>query len=188
VAVALGSSGTQWQRLWALAGRVAAGIDGETAGVAFSDVGLFLEDPGAPPRHGGYDLSPADSVLIAGAGSGGVHFSALRPDRDGAAPIVMTVPTVFDAPNVVVGADLREFLALGCTSGYAGLEQLAHDHPGDWGRTAMIRRAQSAEPGQHAGLLAALTGEFGLQPWPDVADRLAELDRRYSGRVRPSWA
>jgi hypothetical protein len=187
VAEDLGGSGAQWQRLWALAGRVAEGTDGETAEVAFSDVGLFLQDPGAEPRHGGYDLSPADSVLIASTASEGVHFSALLPDGDGASPIVMTVPTVFDGPNVVVGAELREFLALGCTSGYAVLEQLAHDYPGDWGRTAMIRRAQAAGPGADAGLLGAIVREFDLRPWPDVAGRLAELDRRYAGRVRPSW-
>jgi hypothetical protein len=189
VAVALGTTGADRRRLWALAERVAAGVDGEAPATAFGDVGLFLQDPDGPARGGGYDLSPAGSVLVATAGLEGVHFSALPADATGAAPIVMTAPLVFDRPNLVLGADLREFLALGRATGYAVLEQLAHDLDGDWGRAAVVRRAQAGVvegSARDAALLDALAREFDLRPWPDVAGRLAELERRYAGRVRPA--
>jgi hypothetical protein len=184
VDLARSTTGADRRRLWALAARV-----GGTAGDAFGDVGLFLEDPAGPDRDAGYDDSPAGSVLIASAGAEGVHFSALPPDGRGAAPIVMTTPLVFDRPNTVVGADLREFLALGCTSCYCCLEQLAHDVDGDWGRAAAIRRAgsaRSADASHAPALVDALAREFALRPWPDVAGRLAELEREHGHRVRPA--
>jgi hypothetical protein len=184
VDLARSTTGVDRRRLWELAGRV-----GGTAVDAFADVGLFLQDPAGPDGDAGYDDSPAGSVLIASAGVEGVHFSALLPDRHGAAPIVMTAPLVFDRPTTVVGADLREFLALGCTSCYCCLEQLAHDIDGDWGRAAAIRRAGSARPegtSHDPALVGALSREFSLRPWPDVAGRLAELDREHMHRVRPA--
>lgn len=44
----------------------------------------------------------------------------------GAAPVVMTVAMQADAPNHVLGASLREFLALDCRTGYYHLERLAY--------------------------------------------------------------
>jgi len=183
------ATGVDRRRLWALAGRIAQSR-GATVGDVFGDVGLFLTDPAGPDRDAGYDDSPAGSVLIASAGAEGVHFSALLPDADGAAPIVMTAPLVFDRPNTVVGADLREFLALGSTSCFCCLEQLLHDTGADdeWGRAAAIRRAgapRSAGASHAPALVDAIAREFAVSPWPDVAGRLAALARQYGPRVRP---
>lgn len=52
----------------------------------------------------------------------------------------MTVPVQLDAPNHVVGVSLREFLALGCRTGYLHLEQLADP----WGRQEETSRLEPA--------------------------------------------
>lgn len=176
-----------WRQLWRLAERLAASA-GTPATAVFEDLGLFVHDPGGKIGDGGYSTSPLGSACFGSTGGDGVHFSLLPPDASGVTPVVMTSPMAFDHPNIVVGGDLREFLALGCTAGYWPLEQLAYDIHGnsDWGRNAVIRRLQSEEPKgteQDVKLLRALTAEFDLRPWPDAASQLAELDRRYSERI-----
>jgi hypothetical protein len=86
-------------------------------------------------------------------------------------PVVMTVPMMFDAPNHVLGEDLREFLSLGCRVGCFGLEQLAYR------RDETVAAIQAAEATSDP-LLLALTRELDLRPWSDVAGRLSELERR----------
>jgi hypothetical protein len=100
----------------------------------------------------------------------------------------MTVPTAFDSPNHVLGTDLREFLALGCHTGYFSLVRLAYG----WGRADLIARLQSCpDPTdlEEARLLHHLTNEFDLHPWPNVDQRLTELAPQAaerSPRRRPS--
>jgi hypothetical protein len=184
-----------WRRLWRLAERLWPGADedddysdGTAAGV-FGDIGLFLMSPDRPVTDGGYATSPLGAAFFGGTGVDGVHFSLLPPDGSAVSPVVMTAPTAFDNPNVVVGADLREFLSLGCTVGYYVLQQLVHDadgRPGE-GRNATIHRMRCAEPDgteEEVALLRALTAEFDLRPWPEPADRLAELERTYFHRIQ----
>jgi hypothetical protein len=171
---------TDWIRLWHLAQRVEA----ET-GENFLDVGLGLIDPTWDPRDGGYQTSPANSTMFAGTGGDGVHFSVVNAASgdSGATPVVMTVPMAFDSPNHIVGANLCEFLALGCHIGYFDLEQLAYP----WGRQGLIVRLQTApqQPDTDAArLLQALIDEFDLQPWRDVQQRLSDLDAMYRGDIQ----
>ena len=179
-----------WPRLWALAQRLAE-RSGDDPDFVLFPLGFRLHG-----RHGDdwdYDATPANSTTFASTGGDGVHFGLLHATTTvaGAAPVVMTVPMQFDAPNHVLGASLREFLALGCRTGYYHLERLAYD----WERQEEINHLQR---GQWAGagwdgqpeepavvaLLAAVTQEFSLAPWPNVARRLAELQARYLPAVR----
>ncbi|TVT38148.1 hypothetical protein FNH05_24485 [Amycolatopsis rhizosphaerae] len=162
---------SSWTRLYGLAQRLAS--DAGDAGEVFLPIGLALENPAGPDRAWDYWATPAGAITFASTGGDGVHFSFVP--RGGTWPVVMTVPMAFDTPNHVVGADLREFLALGCRTGYYALERLAYG----WGRGELIAALQAAGPPgdglEERHLLGALVIEFGLRPWPDVGERLAEL-------------
>ncbi|MBE1492725.1 hypothetical protein [Plantactinospora soyae] len=160
---------SDWVRLWRLAERLAPAAEG-AAGV-FEPIGLILADP-AEPFTASSDATPAGSVMFAGTGGDGVHFSALG--TDGAGAVVMTVPMAFDSPNHVLGKDIPEFLALGCRTGYFHLERLAYG----WGRQDTVVRLESgleADDPDEAGLLQHIVDEFNLQPWPEVDNRLRRL-------------
>ncbi|MEV4642142.1 hypothetical protein AB0J80_32815 [Actinoplanes sp. NPDC049548] len=169
-----------WTKLWRLAQRLALEERDEPASV-FERIGLFLEDP-AEQRRCDYDVTPANSIMIASTGGDGVHFSALVTGSGGSAPIVMTVPMAFDTPNHVLGSDLREFLALGRARGYFGLERLAYQ----WERPEAIAQLQADyEPtgSRQAEMLQLLIEEFDLQPWRDVGERLDELASAHSAQL-----
>jgi hypothetical protein len=158
-----------WTALWECARRLAAARGASPAEV-LGPVGLFLENPAAASRWE-YTTTPADALTFASTGRNGVHFSLLE---HGAGPVVMTAPMSFDSPNRVVGADLPEFLALGCRTGYRRLEALAHG----FARQELMERAGTGVPDMDAAeaeLLGQLVAEFGLQPWPDVRGRLRDL-------------
>lgn len=132
---------------------------------ALGEDGLRVHDRLAP---GGYAASPAGYVAFASTGGNGVHFS-IPVDRTG--PVVMTVPMAFDGPNMVVGADLKDFLSFGCVYGYFGLEQLAYN------KAHAMARIQAAR--EQSPALQALAGHFDLQPWQEVAQHLAALQRAH---------
>jgi hypothetical protein len=71
-------------------------------------------DPTEPLDDGGYRLSSVNATMFARTGGDGVHFSLLSSGA-----VVMTVPMAFEAPNHVIGADIREFLALVCRLRYS---------------------------------------------------------------------
>jgi hypothetical protein len=128
-------------------------------------------------RREGYDATPESALTFARTGGDGVHYSFLTAGRSDPLswPVVMTVPMQWDDPNIVVGIDLREFLALGLRIGYFVLEQLAYDR----GETiALLDGALSA--GTHPPLfertLGLIAGEFSIAPWPDHGSRLTELE------------
>ena len=165
--------------LWQCATRRASAAS-TTPDLAFLPIGLCLEDP-ATPRRWDYTTTPPDSVTFAYAGANGVHFSYL-----GGGPVVMTVPMSFDAPNLVVGADLREFLELGCRIGYRRLESLAHG----WVRRDLAEQARTGLPApgpEEAELLGQLVADLDLRPWPEVTARLDELAAAH-GRQRRTAA
>jgi hypothetical protein len=179
-----GTARDDWGRLWQLAERLAAGTGFSAAG-ALESIGLILMEPSDLAPTYGYECSPVGSAVFATTGGDGVHFSLLPLPALGLAPVVMTVPMEFDRPNIVVGGDLREFLALGCTTGYVILEQLAYAD----GRAEMISTLQHHQPPPDPldpALRAPLIEEFDLQPWPDVEGRLADLDRRVGPYIRLS--
>jgi hypothetical protein len=147
-------------------------------------VGLCLEDP-TRARVWDYASTPVDSTTFGSTGGDGVHFSVLHTGRgNGYAPVAMTVPMAFDAPNHIVGGILREFLALGCRTGYRCLERLVYR----WGRSETIARLCDGLPpadAGHARLLQHLAREFALKPCRQVKRRLGELDTAYRPQLRP---
>lgn len=132
---------------------------------ALDDEGLRLYDH---LSESGYDSTPRGHLAFASTGGDGVHFSF---PRDQPGPVVMTVPMMFDRPNIVVGSDLADFLSLGCVFGYFGLEQLAYD---------MDRATNDIEAaGGQCPCLYRLSRHFNLRPWRAVRDRLDALKLTY---------
>lgn len=149
----------------------------------FDSVGLILQ---VPPTRENYWCTPLNCRTFARTGIDGTHFSLLDVGdgpRD-RLPVVMTVP-MSDSPNVVVGATLREFLALGCRQGYGMLDSLVHTP------AAALRRLRSpafdpeAEPDEIAHL-RTLIDAFDLRPWLDVAQRLEALQLEHFHALRLS--
>lgn len=144
---------------------------------AEESVGLLLTGALQPS---GYDATLEGALMFAATGGDGVHFSFLPhgqvPDRW---PVVMTVPMQFDAPNLVVGETLADFLALGLRSGYFVLEQLAYDRAGTvaWLDEVSARTAESTM----APVLGAIAQLFDLVPWTDHAGRLDRLQALMGG-------
>jgi hypothetical protein len=89
----------------------------------FEPAGLILQIP----QRSAYWCTPLNALTFARTGGDGTHYSLVTaPGTDLAhRPVVMTVP-MSDDPNVIVGEDLRDFLALGCRFGYLGLECRRH--------------------------------------------------------------
>ena len=162
-------------RLWQLAGGGPRTPDDDWIGT-FEPIGLILV---APPKNGGYWCTPRNSVSFAGTGGDGVQYSLVpMPGTPiDSAPVVMTVP-MSDYPNVIVGANLHEFLCLGCRFGYFMLEQLAYDF--DWTIDALSTGEfdPEATPADRL-LLQRLSDAFDLRPWDDPAERLKTLDEQY---------
>lgn len=164
--------GEAWESL-GLALDAAGAALGASADVAAETIGLLLEPNLA---RWSYEATPSRSLTFASTGGDGVHYSVLT-DVGRPGPIVMTVPMNFDEPNVVVGADLRDFLSLGCHFGYFALEQLVYDREGT------IREIQAsviARPNNdEAVVLATLRQLLGLQAPADVARHLDGLRERF---------
>lgn len=167
-------------RLWELAGANPLD-DCADWNSAFDRVGLILL---APPRHGGYWCTPQNSIAFATTGGDGVHYSwVILPGTPiDCSPIVMTVP-MSDTPNVIVGANLREFLCLGCRFGYFALEQLVYDF--DRTVSALENGELDAEAtNQERNLLNRLSTALDLNPWEDPLARLKSLRERYLPLLR----
>lgn len=145
--------------------------------VAAEMAGLLLEPV---PAKWSYEATPASSITFASTGGDGVHYSVLT-DAGRPGPVVMTVPLNVDRPNLVVGADLRDFLGLGCHFGYFALEQLVYDVE----RTVRDIEAASTGPRDHeqAVVLATLTGHLGLRAPTDVHAHLDGLQDRFAHQV-----
>jgi hypothetical protein len=128
---------------------------------ALDNEGLRIHDSLSP---GGYDSSPPGYLAFASTGGDGVHFS-FPSNQFG--PVVMTVPMAFDRPNIVVGADLKDFLSLGCMYGFFVLEQLGYNDNLTIDPMDAVKEASPA--------LQRLSRHFGLRPWPAVGIHLAAL-------------
>ena len=134
----------------------------------------------ATPRPSGYDATPPGARTFAWTGGDGVHFSLLPPTGDDpATPVVMTVPMQFDAPNLVLGADLAEFLSLGLSAGFFPLEGLVHDRPATLAR---LDRGERLPSGARAAM-KTLTRTFGLRPLRDIGARLDALQAAHGPRL-----
>lgn len=134
--------------------------------------------------------APAGALVFAHTGGDSVHFCLLPIDGEVVeeSPVVMVVPACPDKPCKVVGDSLSEFLALGSVNGFFFLEQLVYDFEETlcwlFDREAFLRYAyadgtppSSDTEGLEAErlLLARLSRELQLTPWPDPEARFAEL-------------
>lgn len=138
----------------------------------------------APPRNEGYWCTPTNSLTFATTGGDGVHYGLLSINSEftDLSPVVMTVP-MCDTPNTIVGANLKEFLALGCRYGYFALEQLVYD------KDATLKELELArfdpEYAQHErDLLQRISSTFNLKPWQNPAERLQQLQARFAPEVQ----
>ena len=170
------------QKLWNLAKQ-----QGQSQGTdwryVFSPIGLILCDP---PETESYDSTPANSIAFAKTGGDGVHYSFLEIDKPlHDSPVVMTVPMMFERPNLILGENLMEFLSLGCRCGYFSLEQLAYpDSRAEW--IDMLSRSEVNPEVEAVDLLNLLNNKFDLHPWLEVASRLEELDRQFLSMIQ-NW-
>ncbi len=144
----------------------------ETAAPGHVDtLGLILADE---TRPSGYEDTPEGALTFAWTGGDGVHFSLLGEDG----PVVMTVPMNWDRANVVVGANLREFLALGLGSGYFILEQLSYSPEETLAELADGTYTPDLSDADRMAL-GMLREAFALREWPDIPGRFAELQKLY---------
>ena len=142
-------------------------------------VGLLMAGNAYLPH---YDATPKEALVFATTGGDGVHFSFLPgevADPDDW-PVVMTVPMQFDRPNLIVGSDLAEFLALGLSTGYFLLEQLAYDDEDLLEALASGRGYVSSD--LMGRTLDAIANEFSLKPWPEHRQRLSQLQLQFAPR------
>jgi len=140
-------------------------------------------------RHRNYPCTPLNCWTFAPTGGDGVHFSLLALDRsvNERSPVVMTSPTVFHAPNLIVGESLFDFLCLGTHRGYFSLMGLAYGGEREQTLRACTDPSSqlSDEPEWDAHkqrLLALLVKRFGLRPWTDL-ERFEQVQEQYSGML-----
>ena len=166
------------QQLWELAKRE-GNKRNKSPSSTFVDLGLWLGDI-TKLDNADYWCTPKNSTTFAGTGGDGVHFGLLHMDGKimDTSPVVMTVPMMFDRPNIIVGKDLLEFLCLGYDVGYFILEQLAY-YDGRQEIIEQIKDHQSQMDDEEQELLQILRGEFHLKPWTNVGVRLNELHQQY---------
>lgn len=131
-------------------------------------------------RHCGYSKAPQNSLSFATTGGDGVHFSFLTFDDTATEswPVVMTVPMNFGEENLIVGADLCEFLGLGLRHGYFELEQLLYK-PAEtiaWLDDDSDQTHHSSHKGR---ALAAIQRSFEISPWKSHGPRIAELQANF---------
>lgn len=161
------------ESLWALADRVSEKRNQSFTSV-FYPIGLFLH---RPLEDGGYDSTPCNCESFARTGGDGVHYNLLEINGEISddSPVVMTVPMMFDNPNIIVGENLSEFLCLGCEVGYFALEQLAYDIK------QTIQSIMNPGPldNDQAELLRLIREEFDLQPITQINYRFEVLQRTY---------
>ena len=160
-----------------------------------SDIGLILLQP---PERSWSDDTPKNGHIFAHTGGDSVHFCLLEIGGrlTDESPVVMVVPCNPDAPRLIVGDTLRDFLALGSTIGYFSLEQLVYDFDETLGYLfdydAFVRHNYlgGKPPKQdieglaaERALLAALSREFSLSPWPDTKAKFDALQKKWSSQM-----
>lgn len=162
-------------QLWSLTGHDPATTEDEWNHF-FDPIGLILI---SRPHCWEYWCTPSNSITFATTGGDGVHYGLLDIGQgfSDESPVVMTVPCC-DTPNTVVGANLFEFLRLGCCAGYFTLEQLIYQ------RDEQLTLLDSHQPDPEANedgprLLRLVRERLHLAPWPSHSERLAELHETY---------
>jgi hypothetical protein len=171
------------ERLWALADQEAFETDVEPD-MVFDPIGLLLVRPLTRLE---YHCTPLNSTTFAETGGDGVHYGLLRTEGSASdeSPVVMTVPCMFESPNLIVGTTLHEFLCLGCQVGYFWLEQLVYEraatlekllHPEDHAQEIWFEGQPTT---RQSHLLAQFVRLFDLKPWDSLVERLDTLQDKY---------
>jgi hypothetical protein len=177
-----------YRRLWQLAIKVAKRRKTSPEHV-FDAIGLNLMYPPRADDTFRYDSTPVNASVFGYTGGDGVHFSLLHIDNEvqNESPVVMTVPMKFDQPNWILGANLFEFLALGCKIGFFPLEQIAYEklQLGNPQKQSVSfddfpLLAEDDEDGPERWHLTRLMmDKFALRLWDDLETRLNELEQAY---------
>jgi hypothetical protein len=167
-------------------------LDGRWITVVDTGCGMFLRRPPLY-RECVYRRAPLNSVKFGNTGMDGIHYSFLVLDGHWSefSPVVMTNPCCLPR-NVVVAADLTEFLRLGIRTGYFAIPYHLPDEEGDFTDPATVAPLESEEFAEWvepdmAAALQRLARQFRLQPLEGTARRLAELQHQYQPLIqRPS--
>jgi hypothetical protein len=144
-------------------------------------IGLFLHDP---PRNAGYRSTPLNSLTFASIGVDGIHFGSVTDANtvEPMAPVVLTIPMAFEAPNFIVGKSLYDFLCFGCRHGYSNLGNLHLQ------REATFDFYQNPpEPffdERATGILQTLSDELSLVPWANVREHFDALQTQFMAMLR----
>jgi hypothetical protein len=156
-----------------------------------SDVGLMLFQP---LQRAWCDATPEGGHIFAGTGGDSVHFCLMETDGQvaDASPVMMVVPCNRRIPRMVVGESLRDFLAMGCVTGFFFLEQLTYDYDKALGYLfdfdAFTQHYCGNEPleddlddlAAKRELLAVLSKKFDLKPWKDPRQKLDALQAKWA--------
>lgn len=145
-------------------------------------IGLFLHDP---PKNAGYRSTPSNSITFASIGVDGIHFGSVTDGDviDPMAPVVITIPMAFEAPNFIVGQTLYDFLCLGCRHGYANLGNvhLSFDSTIEYYQNPPDDFYDQRSP----DILQSLSDELSLASWRDVRGHFLDLQSRFMPILRP---
>ena len=164
---------------------------GDYGNYSFEPIGLILL-PAHIPNNDFCTLP--NTMPFAETGIDGVHFRflAINGEYSDFSPVIMTVPNCDNnLANVVVGANLKEFLALGCKSGYHLLDQLTAIDAPIYSRNSLLKELelQQFNPDfqqEEQKLLLIISSTFNLNPWSNPATRLKELELTYASYINLS--
>lgn len=88
------------------------------------ELGFYLR-PLGDPNEVRYEATPNLSWIFGHTGGDGEHLCVLTHGHHQGV-IVLAVPMAFDTPNLVVGQNLHEFLAILCTVGITNLMEICY--------------------------------------------------------------
>ncbi len=139
-----------------------------------------------------YDwCTPLNSWVFGSTGGDGHHFGLLERNSCIAldSPVVLTTPDNC-GNSVIVGANLHEFLCLGCREGYFNVCRLANQESNsdrgaiqpEWWPTTHWQNESIDSDKEPRELLAALREKFELTPW-QIPGRFAELQKMYENEL-----
>ena len=170
------------EKLWQLTGKERSQFP-DSENLHFDSVGLILF---RDIENMGYWCTPENSVTFATTGGDSVHFGFLTKNGEASenSPIVMTLPCA-ETSNIIVGENFKEFLGLGCRSGYVELEQIEYQPEEQIPFLDSHKYSLEMSPNE-IKLLKSIESEFNLVTWSNHAARLAELKLKYFGDLKYS--
>ena len=162
-------------KLWSMSGKDYPKDSSKQENDELGAAGIYLL---APLENWSYWCTPINTVTFASTKTDGVHFGFLVTDEkiSDSSPIVMTVP-MSSWPNVIVGENLRDFLALGCEVGYSYLDGLVHRR--EWILDILANPQKVVEAEEEKTTLEKIKDAFNFRPWSDDNKKLQELHDKH---------